>query len=91
MTQTSRLTHRTRTPGQSLVDNLRLALQTVESKQPVPAEQFENARHALSALPLATGEYARMMANISNADVYCVQREFGAAKFELRLLLNSLV
>ena len=90
MTRPSIIQHEERTPGQLLSDSLQFALLAIEGKRPVPEEQFENARNALSALPLATGEYARMMANISNASMYCAQDEFGAAKYELRLLLNSL-
>lgn len=49
-----------------------------------------DATTALNALPLASGEYARILSNLQNAGAYLAVAEWGAAEFELRTSLGRL-
>jgi hypothetical protein len=53
-------------------------------------EDFEGARLALEALPLGTGDFGTASNRLANARAYLETGEWGAACFELRLLLRGL-
>jgi hypothetical protein len=51
---------------------------------------FEQIRQALEALPLASAEFGLAVKRLVNARHYLQSGEYGAARFELRLLRRSL-
>jgi hypothetical protein len=55
-----------------------------------PDAGFEQARQVLEALPLATAEFSVARNRLANGRRYLQSGECGAARFELRLLLQSL-
>jgi hypothetical protein len=55
-----------------------------------PVAQFERLRLLLEALPLDTAEFGLAVNRLANARHYLVSGEFGAARYELRLLRRSL-
>ena len=55
-----------------------------------PAASFDAAQAALEALPLSTEEFATARNRLGNARSYADAGEYGAARFELRLLARSL-
>ena len=77
-------------PTQSLVAAINKALKCVEARKLIPRSIFAEAQNALDALPLPTAEYAKYLCNIRNAESYVLRTEFGAARFELQMLLKSL-
>ena len=56
-----------------------------------PERLLGRARACLQALPLSTGAFALAVCRLDNARTYLRAGETGAAAFELRLLLGSLV
>jgi hypothetical protein len=55
-----------------------------------PVADFEEIRRMLEALPLATAEFGLAINRVTNAQHYLHCSEYGAARYELRLLLRSL-
>jgi hypothetical protein len=55
-----------------------------------PVACFEQLRLWLEALPLASGEFSLAVNRLANARQYLESGEYGAARFELRLLRRSL-
>ena len=51
---------------------------------------FERVKQMLAALPLDTVAFGLSNQRLSNAAKYVTSREWGAANFEMRQLLNSL-
>ena len=76
--------------GNALVAAINKALKCIEARQVIPRSVFEDAQKSLDALPLPTAAYARYLCNIRNAESYVLRTEFGAARFELQMLLKSL-
>ena len=56
-----------------------------------PERLLGRVRARLEALPLPTGAFALALCRLANARTYLRAAETGAAAFELRLLLGSLV
>jgi hypothetical protein len=56
----------------------------------VARDYWASLRGALRAAPLSTGGYALACARLDNAVDYWREGEWGAARFELRLLLGIL-
>ena len=55
-----------------------------------PVARFERLRLLLEALPLDTAEFGLAVNRLANARHYLGSGEFGAARYELRLLRRSL-
>jgi hypothetical protein len=55
-----------------------------------PVARFERLRLLLEALPLDTTEFGLAVNRLANARHYMGSGEFGAARYELRLLRRSL-
>jgi hypothetical protein len=55
-----------------------------------PVARFERLRLLLEALPLETTEFGLAVNRLANARHYLNSGEFGAARYELRLLWRSL-
>lgn len=57
----------------------------------IVADQWDELKTLLEALPLATATFALAARRLGNARRYIESGEFGAAKFELRMMLRGLV
>jgi len=81
------------TISESLCVLLRMAHDHL-SKQAVhdggPVADFEQIRQLLEALPLASAEFGLAVNRLTNARHYLHSGEYGAARYELHLLLRSL-
>jgi len=77
-------------PALTLTESLNTALQQLEKRQTIPRVVLNTAQNALEALPLPTSRYARYLCNLRNAESYALRSEFGAAQYELRILLRNL-
>ena len=55
-----------------------------------PVADFKQIRQMLEALPLASAEFGLAVNRLTNAQRYLHSGEYGAARYELRLLLGSL-
>ncbi len=66
-----------------------LVLQFVEGIgcRPVAASELSRIEHVLDGVPLDSREYGLAMNRLRNARRYLNSAEFGAAKYELKLLL----
>jgi len=53
-------------------------------------EGLKDVANLVAALPLRTGDFTPLTRHLQNAVVYCQQKEFGAATFELRALRSHL-
>ncbi|MCO6459136.1 MAG: hypothetical protein J5I93_27825 [Pirellulaceae bacterium] len=56
----------------------------------VSRQQLADSRLLLEALPMATNEFAVARRRLQNADRYLRSDEWGAARYELRLLYGML-
>jgi hypothetical protein len=74
-----------------VASSLRRILQQVGRKRQASAKLFGKAYIGLDALPLATGIYSQAKLNLRNAERYVTRKEWGAARFELTLLLRRLI
>ena len=55
----------------------------------VTPDLFREVEEALSCLPISTAEFALAKCRLGNVARYCNGGEYGAARYELRLMLNS--
>ena len=76
-------------PDQLLANSL-LALLEAPPDNPHTARWFEYVELALDTMPLSTDEYGTSRNRCQNARRYRRVGEYGAARYELRLLLKGL-
>ena len=57
---------------------------------PPASEALRRCQFVLDALAISTSEYSLLRNRLRNAQRYSMQREGGAARFEIRLCLRSL-
>ncbi len=87
----------TQHPPASISESLCVLLRQAHDRLPKPAmpdggpiADFEQIRQMLEALPLASAEFSLAVNRLTNAQKYLRSGEYGAARYELHLLLRSL-
>jgi hypothetical protein len=77
-------------PAHDLLAQLEQTLLRIDRRLATAADQVGEAAQALETLPLASGEYAVARNRLSNAAGYIDQDEWGAARYEVDLVLRWL-
>jgi hypothetical protein len=77
-------------PPEQLLANSLLALLEAPPDNPHAARWFEHVELVLDTMPLSTGEYGIARNRCQSARRYRQAGEYGAARYELRLLLRGL-
>jgi hypothetical protein len=77
-------------PADDLLDQLQRIRRRIERRQLEAVEQLADAAQALETLPLAANEFALARIRLCNAASYLDQSQWGAARFEVTLVLGWL-
>jgi hypothetical protein len=88
--KTSFQTHPTLTPARDLLGQLQQIQRRIDHRQPAAAEHLGDAAQALETLPLDSDEFALARNRLCNAAAYLDQGQWGAASYEVKLVLGWL-
>jgi hypothetical protein len=88
--KTSHTLHPTLAPVQALLTQLEKILLRIDRRLPEASDRVGDATQALETLPLATDEFAVARNRLQNAAGYLRQDEWGAARYEVNLVLGWL-